>query len=67
MLLTKEKWLSAYSEAVRVQSGSTLLPTWQHLPAGHMYWAEYERTGQPLPEDAARQFLSETKWGGKKA
>lgn len=63
MPLTKEQYLAEYSNAVSAGVKSKRRPTWQHLPAGHMYWSQYEREGAPLPGDAARTFLSQTNWG----
>lgn len=69
MTLSKEVFLSQYGECIRetCQAHDRPCPTWQHLPAGHMYYSQYT-LGEPItPESAAERFLSQTSWtqGGK--
>lgn len=55
----KYRWLSTYE--TRVMKRAKKRPNWQHLPAGHMYYAQ-----GLSPLAAARRFLRETIWGKRR-
>jgi hypothetical protein len=58
----KTGWLYAYDAEITkrlkdcTKRGS--YPTWQHLPAGHMRFAQGK-----TPKQAATEYLAETKYG----
>lgn len=60
MTLSKETFLSGYGECIRetCQALDRPCPMWQHLPAGHMYYIQYELGEAITPEQAAERFLS---------
>lgn len=57
--LSKDEWLYAYN--ARVKKRAKKRPSWQHMPAGHMYYAN-----GLSPLAAARRFLKDTIWGKRK-
>lgn len=54
----KTEWLARFSSEVsKLLEGAKETPTWQHLPAGHMYY------GMGLtPADAAARYVAQTSW-----
>jgi hypothetical protein len=55
----KSHWLSAYDSAIRAAlRDCKKQPDWQHLPAGHMRFAQ-----GLSPKTAAKRYLAETIYG----
>jgi len=55
----KSHWLSAYDGAIRAAlRDCKKQPDWQHLPAGHMRFAQ-----GLSPRTAAKRYLAETMYG----